>query len=336
MRLKSSPGRTGFTLVELLVVIAIIGILVALLLPAVQAAREAARRMQCQNNLKQLGLAIHNFHDSKKILPPAQQQILNPAQTDTMAGHCWTTFILPYIEQQAVYDKYNWTVNWDDATTNAANVGTANGPGPVLTRIPTFLCPSAPTVRPTNNNRANLDYPATTERTWLNPGGNQFVTDAATVAAVTRNDPQFIGVLGQDDYPNIANNPNDKTFRPCNRRFADVVDGTSNTMMLAECAGKNWWYILGKRQPTNDSGGPWANPNGRINIGGFNPAIPTDTIGPCPLNCINDKEIYAFHPGTANVVLVDGSVRSISATVPLYMLLRLLTRARGEVIGDLP
>ena len=213
MKPQSTRFRSGFTLVELLVVIAIIGILVALLLPAVQAAREAARRMQCQNNLKQIGLAIHNFHDAKKILPPAQRQSWDLAQNKTVAGHSWATFILPYIEQQAIHDKYDFSpnLNWDDLPNDAAT-------GPIRNRIATYICPSAPTVRPTNSNRGYLDYPATTERTWPT-GGNTWVS-AALRPLISAGDPQFIGAMGQDDWGQPASAT---TFRPCNRRLADIV-----------------------------------------------------------------------------------------------------------------
>src|SRR5687768_14240334 len=106
---KMSP-RKGFTLVELLVVIAIIGVLVALLLPAVQSAREAARRTQCTNQIKQLGLAVHNFHDVYQIFPASQDQRRNPA--GATVGSSWVTRVLPFIEQQALHEKYNYDQPW--------------------------------------------------------------------------------------------------------------------------------------------------------------------------------------------------------------------------------
>ena len=107
-------SRSGFTLVELLVVIAIIGVLVALLLPAVQAAREAARRTQCNNNMKQLVLAVHNFHDVNQVFPASQDQWIN--SKGATIGCSWVTRILPFIEQKALYEKYNFDAAWDDAT----------------------------------------------------------------------------------------------------------------------------------------------------------------------------------------------------------------------------
>src|SRR5436190_15716662 len=124
MSLKN--GRQGgFTLVELLVVIAIIGVLVALLLPAVQAAREAARRMQCTNHLKQMGLALHNFHDTNKVFPAADDEL--PASTALTGSGlwkaAWTAHILPYIEQQSLFAQYRFDRDWQDTTTNDAPSG---------------------------------------------------------------------------------------------------------------------------------------------------------------------------------------------------------------------
>src|SRR6188472_3349467 len=107
------PRRSGFTLVELLVVIAIIGVLVSLLLPAVQAAREAARRMSCGNNLKQIGLAMHNFHDTNNKLPSN----IRPSAVSTVRVR-WASYILPFMEQSPLYDRIDFTKNWSDQTVN--------------------------------------------------------------------------------------------------------------------------------------------------------------------------------------------------------------------------
>ena len=115
-----------------------------------------------------------------------------------------------------------------------------------------------------------------------------------------------------------------------------ITDGTSNTFLLAECAGRNTYWWMGKRQATNASNGPWANPAARLQIGGCDPAnanYPASTnnvAGPKVVNCINHKEIYAFHPSGANVVLADGSVRHVQANLDLNVAVALLTRERGE------
>jgi prepilin-type N-terminal cleavage/methylation domain-containing protein/prepilin-type processing-associated H-X9-DG protein len=325
-RLHSS--REGFTLVELLVVIAIIGVLVALLLPAVQSAREAARRMQCTNNLKQLGLALHNFHDTNQRFPAAFEELpTSPNITGNSPWACsWTARCLPYIEQQAVFQVYRFDRDWQDATTNAVP-----NTGPICAKIKAFMCPSAPAqnTRPVNNGRGNTDYAATTEREYPNAFLN-----AAQASAVSQSDPNFIGVLGHDVLLTTGANP---SMRPANHRMASITDGTSNTFLLAECAGRNTYWWNGKRQATTISNGPWAAHAARLQIGGCDPSNPNyvasnNQAGPRAVNCINSKEIYAFHPSGANVVMADGSVRLVSSNLDINMAYALLTRDRGETI----
>src|SRR5262245_23944515 len=144
MRSRSFECRrlqAGFTLVELLVVIAIIGVLVALLLPAVQSAREAARRTQCTNQIKQFGLARHNFHDVNLAFPAARDQLPSSTNLATPFIASWVPRVLPFIEQQAMYDQYDFNQTWD----NTGVGGNANATtGVVLKEVKGFLCPSAP------------------------------------------------------------------------------------------------------------------------------------------------------------------------------------------------
>jgi len=305
--------RRAFTLIELLVVIAIIAILIGLLLPAVQKIREAANRMKCSNNLKQLGLGMHNHHDAMGILPAAREETFTGVGTNSVV-HSWTPRILPFIEQDNLFRMYRFDKNWDAPE----NAGANPTPRAIRFTVPTFLCPSAPQTG-RHANRGCLDYAATTERNWPNP----FVS-AQQAPFVQTGDPQFIGVLGHTDQPAGKDH--------VNRTFASITDGTSNTMMLAECAGRNRRFVMGKEDPSQTwTAGPWANPNSRLQIGGFNPADPSSPVGPCALNCINDKEIYAFHPNGANILMADGSVRFLKSTVHIDIVLQLLTRDRGEV-----
>jgi prepilin-type N-terminal cleavage/methylation domain-containing protein len=303
--------RRAFTLIELLVVIAIIAILIGLLLPAVQKIREAANRMKCSNNLKQLGLALHNHHDTNGVLPAARQQIANPANTSQVWIHSWTPYTLPYVEQEALFRQYRFDANWDDAVNAGAG-------GAIRTSLTVFQCPSAPQGTQRHATRGTTDYAATTERLWPNPH-----VSATQAAFVSNGDPNYIGVLGHG-----------KTDGSGKRRLTDITDGTSNTMMLAECAGRNLRFIQGKPATGTWTAGPWANPDSRIHLGGFNPANPSDPYGPCAVNCINDKEIYSFHTSGAMLCMGDGSVRFLRATVSLDVVLQLLTRDRGEVLNN--
>jgi prepilin-type N-terminal cleavage/methylation domain-containing protein/prepilin-type processing-associated H-X9-DG protein len=300
MRRSSCRQRSGFTLIELLVVIAIIAILIALLVPAVQKVREAAARTQCLNNLKQLGIGLHAYHDVNKAFPPARTNAAGAIWPAPFV-HNWTVHILPYIEQKPLYDRYRFDKNWDDAATNDANPGGVN-----QTVLSLFLCPSAPGGRLGARNRGIIDYDPVNQVTRPNP----FVPN------MPASDPSWIGILGLN----------------VRRPAAQITDGTSNTMIVAESAGRNQTWRMGKMVSPSGTTGAWANPNDVIVVSGFDPTNPSATVGPCGVNCTNANEIYAFHTGLANVLFADGSVRSLRAGLDVSIVVALTTRSIGETL----
>ena len=302
--------RRGFTLIELLVVIAIIAVLIGLLLPAVQKVREAAARIQCSNNLKQLGLALMNYNSTNGGFPPGHLSIKNSAGVTVQ--HSWTPLILPYIEQGNLADRYNFNVTWSAAP---------NDSGINQTQIKLFVCPSAGYDRTAANNRGVLDYPAINQ---INPALLVPPIFTRTYPA----DATYHGVLGHQT-------PTKKV----SRQIAEITDGTSNTLLLAEDAGRNEHWLMGKIVTTKlEEDGAWANPSGNItntNSGqwGFNPQT-LSYPGPCGVNCTNSQQVYSFHIGIAQALFADGSVRPLRAGTDVNIIIALMTRRGGEVVPD--
>lgn len=270
--------RSAFTLVELLVVIAIIGTLVSLLLPAVQKVREAANRTQCQSNLRQLGVALLNFHTDHRSFPPGSTHV--PSTATAMYG--WTAQILPYIEQGNI--KVDLTKDWTAGDATGINA----------TRLNLLRCPSAPAKR-NETTRSATDYSA---------------------ANLPNND----GILYSAPLGETKGIP-----------IRDITDGASNTILLAECAGRPLAFVNGLAVGS-DAKGAWADPSNMIIVQGSDPTTGKKP-GACAANCTNAEEVYAFHPGVANLLFADGSVRPFSASTKLSTLQALITRDGGETIG---
>jgi prepilin-type N-terminal cleavage/methylation domain-containing protein len=333
--------RRAFTLVELLVVIAIIAILVGLLLPAVQRVRAAAQVTQCHNNLKQIALALHAYHDAYKVFP--QNHRPPTAQTNSVRVR-WFTHILPYIDQEPLWNNYDVTTNWDSPT----NI--------LVTSVPLAVaqCPSAP-----NANRLDNDASASTPFGWgTNNPPIVAVTDYAGVYGVHPAFSAATGIVPNNPGGAITNNLNAADAFPI--KITDIKDGTSNTILIAESAGHPYLFNNGGVQQGADLtqhgvlGGGWARPASDIWLIGFadragtipggpytvNAANGLDTDGlyplttptGAPLGTYGSGQIFGFHSAGANVALADASVRLLSKDIAPAVIAALVTRANGDIV----
>jgi prepilin-type N-terminal cleavage/methylation domain-containing protein/prepilin-type processing-associated H-X9-DG protein len=340
-----ASGRKAFTLVELLVVIAIIAVLLGLLLPAVQKARDAAARTQCQNNLKQIGLGLHNYHDTYKAFP----QNHRPAAAANSVREHWFTHILPFIEQNELWTRYDETKNWDaqpvDLTTNLRVTSVP---------IPVAQCPAAP-----SPNRLDPNPAATAPQGW---GSNNppigAVTDYAGVYGVHPTFAAANGLSIANPFGVLTNNVS-ATGETSLVSITDITDGTSNTILVAESAGKPYLYQAGVRQGLDltvhgVNGGAWSRPGSDIWIIGFADKGGTIPVGPYAVNAANgldtggvyplvvpggaglgtdgSGQIYGFHAGGANILLADGSVRLLQSDVAPAVVAALATRANNDIV----
>lgn len=324
--------KRGFTLIELLVVIAIIAVLIALLLPAVQQARESARRTQCKNNLKQIGLAVHNYESTFGMFPPSRINLSGPTFQVS-----WQTMVLPYMDQAPLANSYNKNLNWFHTTNDPITT----------TKLNAYICPSSPSgnVLPTSALYSAITSATRTDQPlWgycdygsINAVRNAFIVASGLPSIGTKD---AMGAMGRG---------------PGGTRIAEIMDGTSNTILIAEDAGRPRQFIknlpgLNPRvgnvafgTPFTADGWGWADINSGFSVDGADvlgnqnntssSGTPT-IVGTCAMNCTNDSEMYSFHTGGGQALLADGSVRFLSENISGATFVGLITLNAGDIVGD--
>jgi prepilin-type N-terminal cleavage/methylation domain-containing protein/prepilin-type processing-associated H-X9-DG protein len=350
-----SVRSSGFTLIELLVVIAIIGALIALLLPAVQAAREAARRAQCTNNLKQLGLALHNYETANGAFPPAGKAI-NLLTAPPSVGFPDTGFstqarLLGYLEGGALYNALNFAYEYNDA-----GGGNFTGSSAVISL---FLCPSTPRSKTRDTAPADPNASAYEQAAGVGYGYTDYAPSVYTDINVVNGAPLTGGVGATPIVPYRNKLLAAKgLLKDSMTAISDITDGTSNTVAIIECAGRDERFVsqyFEGQYPLVRGAGPagganarhrywrWADPGNAFGTSGRpnNKGLPTNegvawasTTVTAGNQAGANEEPYSFHSGGVNALFGDGSVRFVKDTVNLAAFRGILTLSGGESISS--
>jgi prepilin-type N-terminal cleavage/methylation domain-containing protein/prepilin-type processing-associated H-X9-DG protein len=326
---RAAALQAAFTIVELLVVIAIIGILVALLLPAIQAARETARRAQCVNHLHNLALATLQFETSQKRFPPAAQEgspNLPDGVKPPLANHNGISLVLPYFEAGTTFDAIDFDFDWDDPRNEDRTKQNVSG---------ILLCPSAPNGR---EHRHVTDYIAAVRIAVSGTKSLKPLIDSGKIdgkGGAKDGDRLWDGILQRDRlvFDMSAWNEGRLVVDPANTdrrqvRIAQVLDGLSNTWMWYEAAGKPFIYEQGRFIEENTSSNSrfrWASPLTWMTINDY------CGVGQI-INCDNVNKPYSFHEGGTNIAYADASVRFHTDDLDPQLFVALLTMAGEDLI----
>lgn len=321
--MRSRRSTTGFTLIELLVVIAIVGVLVALLLPAVQQAREAARRTQCSNNLKQIGLALHNYNDVHGVFPPGYDLLLdkvaNPSEPEPIGrGHGWASFLLPYLELRSIHELINFEGPY--AVPQSPSESHANSTAIALV-VAAYLCPS-------DGGGERIDV---------------LLDESSAAPKLSMARANYVGVFGRGEAAEFTGVGDGMFWANSSVRISSILDGASRTLAIGERSsnlGRTTWLGLplnGRVRGIDPLTKTVSFEEAPVLVLGHTGGDPNENPGePLTVHTPNDPlahvdDFWSFHRGGAHFLLADGSIRFVSNSIDSSVYAALATRAGGEL-----